>query len=135
MGEKDEEISTKVKVEGLHSDMLDMKRAIAKLTEAVTHLAIVDERIAQLATMQMGSKERFDKIDNMVSEMRGRIISCETAHELSRATIMSEATNMINSQSIDVANSKRTSVWVERALLVLAGLATMYIAKKTGLVI
>lgn len=57
------------KIEMLHSDIVDMKEAIAKLSNAITKLAIVEERQAQTAEALERAFKLIGKLEDRMSEL------------------------------------------------------------------
>lgn len=57
------------KIEMLHSDIVDMKDAIAQLSQAITKLAIVEERQAQTAEALERAFKLIGKIEDRMSEL------------------------------------------------------------------
>ena len=100
----DENVLT-VKIDMLHSDVVDMKRAVNELSKAITKLALVEERQSQSHATQ---KRMLEKLDAM--EMR--IDALEKA---------------------DVKQGQ-AATWVMNAVWGAAGLLCMYIAKMLGLI-
>ena len=57
------------KIEMLHSDIVDMKEAIAQLSQAITKLAIVEERQAQTAEALERAFKLIGKLEDRMSEL------------------------------------------------------------------
>ena len=76
------------KIEMLHSDIVDMKEAIAQLSQAITKLAIVEERQAQ-------TTEALERAFKLISKLEDRMTEMEKAQP----------------------KQKETSAWVDRFIL------------------
>lgn len=76
------------KIEMLHSDIVDMKDAIAQLSQAITKLAIVEERQAQTA-------EALERAFKLIGKLEDRMSDLEKAQP----------------------KTKETSAWVDRFIL------------------
>lgn len=76
------------KIEMLHSDIVDMKGALAKLSDAITKLALVEERQAQTA-------EALERAFKVIGKLDDRMTELEKAQP----------------------KQKETSVWVDRFIL------------------
>lgn len=76
------------KIEMLHSDIVDMKDAIAQLSQAITKLAIVEERQTQTA-------EALERAFKLIGKLEDRMSDLEKAQP----------------------KQKETSAWVDRFIL------------------
>lgn len=76
------------KIEMLHSDIVDMKDAIAQLSQAITKLAIVEERQAQTA-------EALERAFKLIGKLEDRMSDLEKVQP----------------------KAKETSAWVDRFIL------------------
>lgn len=77
-----------VKLETLHSDVGEIKSALNKLSEAITKLALVEERQAQTA-------EAMERAFRLIGKLEDRLTELEKAQP----------------------KAKETSVWVDRFIL------------------
>lgn len=93
-----------IKIQTLHEDVGEMKSALNKLTDAVTKLALLEERQLHAAAAQERAFSAIERVEQ-------RLLKLEEY----------------------LPNAKRTSVWVDRAVLFVIGLAAMYVAKAVGL--
>lgn len=93
------------KIQTLHEDVTEVKNALNKLTDAVTKLALLEERQLHAAAAQERAFAALERVESRL-------------HKLEQF----------------LPNAKRTSVWVDRAVLFVIGLAAMYVAKTVGLV-
>lgn len=107
------------KLETLHSDVGEIKAALRDLTQAVTRLALVEERQAQ-------SSAALDRAFRALERVEQRIAALElqTPDRLDQRLINLE-------QQAPTAN--RTAAWVDRAVWGAAAAAVMYVAKSAGL--
>lgn len=92
------------KLEVLHGDVGEMKAALRQLSDAITKLALVEERQAQ-ATAAM---ERMWK---GIANVEARVTALERL----------------------APDGQRANVWIDRALMAIVGAVAMFIAKKAGL--
>ena len=81
-----------------------MKTAINKLTDAVTKLALLEERQSNAAAAQERAFQALERLEERMLKLEQTMV-----------------------------HTKRTSVWIDRAVLFVFGLAAMYVAKKVGL--
>ena len=81
-----------------------MKTAINKLTDAVTKLALLEERQSNAAAAQERAFQALERLEDRMLKLEQTVV-----------------------------HTKRTSVWIDRAVLFVFGLAAMYVAKKVGL--
>lgn len=92
------------RLEVLHSDVGEIKDALKSLSEAITKLALVEERQTQTA-------QALERCFGAVEKIERRVDALEKA----------------------VVNNNRTSTWVDKFVLGAAIIAAMFIAKKAGL--
>lgn len=92
------------KLETLHEDVGEIRTALRELTNAVTRLALVEERQTQAAAALERAFKALGVIESRVSEIEKKV------PEVTRA-----------------------SVWMDRAVMATCGAALMYVAKSTGL--
>jgi hypothetical protein len=92
----------------LHEDVGEIKEALSKLTEAITKLALVEER-------QRQASFAIDRAFGTLERLETRITTVESEQNVSRS----------------VENS--TAKWVDRAVVFLVTAALMFVARKTGL--
>lgn len=90
----------------------EMKSDMRKMAEAVTKLAIVEER---QNTDRLAQERAFQQIAGLAKDLR-------------------EAVKRVEVLEVAAPSSKRANEWIEKGLWTMAGLALMYIAKKVGLV-
>lgn len=92
------------RLETLHGDVGEMKLVLRELTQAITKLALIEERQAQAAQAQERAFTALAKVEERVSKIEQRL------------PVLSAS-----------------SVWVDRGVTATVAAAAMYIAKKTGL--
>lgn len=92
------------RLQTLHEDVSEIKAALGKLTDAVTKLALLEERQMHFASAQERGFAALERVE-------ARLLVIEQ----------------------QLPNSKRTSIWVDRAVLFVVGMVAMYVAKKVGL--
>lgn len=97
-----------VKLEALHTDVTEVKSALNKLSEAITKLALVEERQAQTA-------DALERAFKAIGKIEDRLTSMEKTYAEQKP------------QYTEVAK------WVDRGLVALAGAGAVLIAKSAGL--
>lgn len=93
-----------VKLEMLHTDVVEVKTALGKLSEAITKLALVEERQSQTA-------EAMERAFKAIGKIEDRLTALEQV----------------------APKSKETSIWVDRLILALIAAVAGYVGKKVGL--
>lgn len=96
------------KLDALHDDVGAIKTALSKLSEAITKLALVEERQAQASS---AIERAFTTLDRVES----RLTAVERDQNLRRSV------------------EDSTAKWVDRAVVFLVTAALMFVARKTGL--
>lgn len=92
------------KLEMLHGDVVDVKTALAKLSEAITKLALVEERQAQTAEALERAFKAIGKIEDRLSKL-----------ELTQP------------------KHKETSAWVDRFIIGIVVAVMGFVGTKIGL--
>lgn len=92
-----------VKLDMLHGDIADIKSAMDKMTDAITKLALVEQRQGQTA-------EAMERAFKAISKVEDRVSALEQAQP----------------------TAKKTEVWVDRFVMAVVGAFLMYMAKKLG---
>lgn len=92
------------RMESLHSDVGEIKTALKDLTQAITKLALIEERQSQASLALERAFMAMSKLGDRVQEL-----------ELAES------------------NNARTSEWVDRVVWSTAGLSVMFVAAKVGL--
>lgn len=93
------------RLETLHEDVGEMKSAINKLTDAVTKLALLEERQAHTATA-------LERAFGVLERVETRLHTLE----------------------MHMPGTKRITIWIDRATYAALGLLVMFVLKKSGLV-
>lgn len=93
-----------VKLEMLHSDVVDVKTALNELSKAITKLALVEERQAQTA-------EAMERAFKAIGKIEDRLSNLEQA----------------------APKAKETSAWVDRFILAVVVVVTGFIGTRVGL--
>lgn len=90
----------------------EMKSDMRKMAEAVTKLAIVEER---QNTDRLAQERAFKAISGLSEDLKAAVKRVETLEHAAPA-------------------AKRTNEWVDKGIWAVVGLVFMYVAKKVGLV-
>jgi len=93
-----------VKIDMLHSDVVDMKIAVNELSKAITKLALVEERQAQTADAMERAFKAIGKIEDRISALE-----------------------------LAAPKTKETNAWVDRFILALVMAVAGFIGTKLGL--
>ena len=93
-----------VKIDMLHSDVVDMKTALNELSKAITKLALVEERQAQTADAMERAFKAIGKIEDRVSALE-----------------------------LAAPKTKETNAWVDRFILALVMALAGFVGTKLGL--
>lgn len=98
----DESVLT-VKIDMLHSDVVDMKTALNELSKAITKLALVEERQAQTADAMERAFKAIGKIEDRLSALE-----------------------------LAAPKTKETNAWVDRFILALVMAVAGFVGTKLG---
>ena len=93
----------KVKLEVLHSDVVEVKTALNELSKAITKLALVEQQQNQTA-------QALERAFKAISKIEDRLSNLEQAQP----------------------KTKETSEWVDRIILAIVGCAAAFIGVKVG---
>jgi hypothetical protein len=93
-----------VKIDMLHSDVVDMKIAVNELSKAITKLALVEERQAQTADAMERAFKAIGKIEDRLSALE-----------------------------LAAPKTKETNAWVDRFILALVMAVAGFVGTKLGL--
>jgi hypothetical protein len=93
-----------VKIDMLHSDVVDMKTALNELSKAITKLALVEERQAQTA-------DALERAFKAIGKIEDRLSALELA----------------------APKAKETNAWVDRFILALIVAIMGFIGTKLGI--
>lgn len=100
------------RMESMHEDMGEMRDAIKGLTDAVTRLALIEERQSTAAAAQERGFQAIKDMQGEVKAIEGRVTTLEIAQPQQR----------------------QAQQWVYEGLKALAVLAGLFMAKKVGLI-
>lgn len=92
-----------VKIDMLHSDVVDMKIAVNELSKAITKLALVEERQSQTADAMERAFKAIGKIEDRLSALE-----------------------------LAAPKTKETNAWVDRFILALVMAVAGFIGTKLG---
>ena len=92
------------KINTIGQELAEIKADMKQLVQAMTRLALAEERIGQVNAALERVLRKIDALEQDALK-----------HKL------------------DGVDARRTSVWVDRGIVAAVGAAVMYIAKKTGL--
>jgi uncharacterized phage infection (PIP) family protein YhgE len=122
------------KIEGLAQDMNEMKHGITKMADALTKLAIVEERQTQTILAQ---ERAFKALERVEERQRTHELVCKDQDKEVRQLIADSnerlATRVAELEKAEPMQ-EQTSTWVRAAVWGAAGLAVLLIAKQLGLV-
>lgn len=93
-----------VKLDMLHSDVVDMKTALNELSKAITKLALVEERQAQTADAMERAFKAIGKVEDRLSKLE-----------------------------LTAPKTKETSAWVDRFILGMVMVVMGFAGAKLGL--
>lgn len=100
------------RMESMHEDMGEMRDAIKGLTDAVTRLALIEERQATAAAAQERGFQAIKGVQDDVKSIDGRVTQLEIAQP----------------------QQKQVQQWIYEGLKAMAVLAGLFVAKKAGLI-
>ena len=93
-----------VKIDMLHSDVVDMKTALNELSKAITKLALVEERQAQTANAMERAFKAISKIEDRLSSLE-----------------------------LTAPKTKETNTWVDRFILAIVVTAAGFVGTQLGM--
>jgi hypothetical protein len=100
----------------LHQDVSTVKTSIDNLTNAVSKLAIVEERQSQMLAMQNRLLSEYDKQDVSLQALTQRVLIVESKQEDSKKS------------------EGKLDLWMDRLTWATVAAISMYMAKKTGFI-
>ena len=122
------------KIEGLAQDMNEMKHGIAKMADALTKLAIVEERQTQTILAQERSFKALERIEE---RQRTHELLCRDQDKEVRRLI-ADSNERLATRVADLEKAEpmqeQTGKWVMAAVWGAAGLLALFVAKQLGLV-
>ena len=93
-----------VKIDMLHSDVVDMKTALNELSKAITKLALVEERQAQTANAMERAFKAISKIEDRLSSLE-----------------------------LTAPKTKETNAWMDRFILAIVVTAAGFVGTQLGM--
>ena len=122
------------KIEGLAQDMSEMKHGITKMADALTKLAIVEERQTQTILAQ---ERAFKALARVEERQRLQELLCRD-HDKEVRQLIADSTERLSARVGELEKEepmqKQTGKWVMAAVWGAAGLLAMFVAKQLGLV-
>ena len=122
------------KIEGLAQDMNEMKHGIAKMADALTKLAIVEERQTQTILAQ---ERAFQALERVEERQRTHELVCRDQEEVLRQLI-ADSNERLSTRVAELEKAEpmqeQTGKWVMAAVWGAAGLLALFVAKQLGLV-
>lgn len=121
------------KIEGLAQDMSEMKHGITKMADALTKLAIVEERQTQTILAQ---ERAFKALERVEERQRTHELVCKDQDKEVRQLI-ADSNERLSGRVAELEKAepmqKQTGKWVMAAVWGAAGFAALLIAKQLGL--
>ena len=122
------------KIEGLAQDMSEMKHGIAKMANALTKLAIVEERQTQTILAQ---ERAFKALERVEERQRLHELVCNDQDKEVRQLI-ADSNERLSTRVAELEKAEpmqeQTGKWVMAAVWGAAGLLALFVAKQLGLV-
>ena len=121
------------KIEGLAQDMSEMKHGIAKMADALTKLAIIDERQTQTILAQ---ERAFMALERVEERLRTHELVCKDQDKEVRQLI-ADSNERLSARVAELEKAEpmqeQTGKWVMAAVWGAAGLLALFVAKQLGL--
>ena len=122
------------KIEDLAQDMSEMKHGIVKMADALTKLAIVEERQTQTILAQ---ERAFKALERVEERQRTHELVCKDQDKEVRQLI-ADSNERLSARVGELEKAEpmqeQTGKWVMAAVWGAAGLLAMFVAKQLGLV-
>ena len=122
------------KIEDLAQDLNEMKHGIAKMADALTKLAIVDERQTQNILAQ---ERAFKALERVEERQRLHEMQCRDQEKEVRQLI-ADSNERLSGRVAELEKAEpmqeQTGKWVMAAVWGAAGLLALFVAKQLGLV-
>ena len=122
------------KIEGLAQDMSEMKHGITKMADALTKLAIVEERQTQTILAQ---ERAFKALERVEERQRTHELVCKDQDKEVRQLI-ADSNERLSTRVAELEKAEpmqeQTGKWVMAAVWGAAILAVTIIAKKIGII-
>ena len=122
------------KIEDLAQDMSEMKHGITKMADALTKLAIVEERQTQTI---LALERAFKALERVEERQRTHELVCKDQDKEVRQLIADSNERLLTRVAeLEKAEpmQEQTGKWVMAAVWGAAGLLAMFVAKQLGLV-
>ena len=121
------------KIEGLAQDMSEMKHGITKMADALTKLAIVEERQTQTILAQ---ERAFMALERVEERQRTHELVCKDQDKEVRQLI-ADSNERLSTRVAELEKAEpmqeQTGKWVMAAVWGAAGLLALFVAKQLGL--
>ena len=121
------------KIEGLAQDMSEMKHGITKMADALTKLAIVEERQTQTILAQ---ERAFKALERVEERQRTHELVCKD-QEKGLRQLIADSNERLSGRVAELEKAEpmqeQTGKWVMAAVWGAAGFAALLIAKQLGL--
>ncbi len=122
------------KIEGLSQDMNEMRHGIAKMADALTKLAIVEERQTQTILAQ---ERAFKALERVEERQRMHELVCKDQDKEVRQLI-ADSNERLSARVGELEKAEpmqeQAGKWVLAAVWGAAGLLALFVAKQLGLV-
>ena len=122
------------KIEGLAQDMSEMKHGITKMADALTKLAIVEERQTQTILAQ---ERAFKALERVEERQRTHELVCKD-QEKGLRQLIADSNERLSGRVAELEKAEpmqeQTGKWVMAAVWGAAGLLALFVAKQLGLV-
>ena len=122
------------KIEDLAQDMNEMKHGITKMADALTKLAIVEERQTQTILAQ---ERAFKALERVEERQHTHELVCKDQDKEVRQ-IIADSNERLSGRVAELEKAEpmqeQTGKWVMAAVWGAAGLLAMFVAKQLGLV-
>jgi len=122
------------RIDGLCEDMSEMKHGIAKMADALTKLAIVEERQTQTILAQ---ERAFKALERVEERQRTHELVCKD-QEKGLRQLIADSNERLSGRVAELEKAEpmqeQTGKWVMAAVWGAAVLLAMFVAKQLGLV-
>jgi hypothetical protein len=116
-----------VKLDAIQDNVSEMKLVLKSLTESVNRLSVIEERQANGAAATERAFVALEKVDVRLIKLETSVPALE--HSALSLKKLEERTKRLEEIAPD---GKRASVWVDRSVFAVVGLAVATAAKKLG---
>ena len=122
------------KIEGLAQDMNEMKHGITKMADALTKLAIVEERQTQTILAQERAFEALERVEER--QRTHELLSKDQDKEVRQ--LIADSNERLSTRVGELEKAEpmqeQAGKWVMAAVWGAAGLLALFVAKQLGLV-